>query len=115
VMTRAGGVLDLECLCNDVLGPVGVPGTCAQASQSLSSQSALVVCEQASLGRCAPVAFVAPDGGGASGGGSGSGSGCTQRCQDLCAGVLDCRPTCGCGMPSLSSPQSRMLTRLASK
>ena len=52
-----GSVIDLECLCGgDVLCPIGIPDTCDQATQLLSSQTALVVCQQASDGRCVQVA-----------------------------------------------------------
>lgn len=86
----AGSTLDLECICSDALCPVGVATSCPQAEQLLAQQSALLVCQQASEGRCVPLA--APDAGGA-GGGSGS---CDQACAAECAGAPSCLQLCGC-------------------
>jgi hypothetical protein len=89
---HAGTVIDLECLCGDELCPVGVPDTCAQATQLLSSQtSALVVCEEASDGRCELVG--ASDAGSAQ---SPSVSTCDKQCESECAGEPSCIQLCGC-------------------
>ena len=89
---HAGAVIDLECLCGEELCPIGVPDTCAQASQLLSSQtSSLVVCEQASNGTCEQV--------GASDAGTSvnpSVSTCDRTCEGECAGEPDCIQLCGC-------------------
>jgi hypothetical protein len=85
---HAGGTLDLECLCSDSLCPIGVPRTCAQASQLLTTQTLLLVCQQASDGRC--VQLTTPDAGS-----SGSGT-CLQQCRSDCAGVPNCMQLCGC-------------------
>jgi len=89
-----GSVIDLECLCNgDQLCPIGIPDTCDQATQLLSSQTALVVCEQVSDGRCVQV--------GASDAGStpnpsAAASNCDKQCESECAGEPDCIQLCGC-------------------
>jgi hypothetical protein len=89
---HAGAVIDLECLCGEELCPIGVPDTCAQATQLLSSQtSSLVVCEQASNGTCEQVG--ASDAGTAT---SPSVSTCDKTCETECAGEPDCIQLCGC-------------------
>jgi hypothetical protein len=85
-----GSTLDLECACSDALCPIGVATSCSQAAQLLAQQSALLVCQQASEGRCVPLA--APDAGG---GGSGGGS-CDQQCAAECGGAPSCLALCGC-------------------
>jgi hypothetical protein len=87
-----GSVIDLECLCGDQLCPIGIPDTCAQASQLLMSQTALVVCEQVSDGRCEQVA---PDAGSAAPTPSAA-SPCDKQCETECAGEPDCIQLCGC-------------------
>ncbi len=89
-----GTVIDLECLCDgDQLCPIGIPDTCDQATQLLSSQTAVVVCEQVSEGRCVQV--------GASDAGStpspsAAASTCDKQCESECAGEPDCIQLCGC-------------------
>jgi hypothetical protein len=89
---HTGAVIDLECLCGDALCPIGVPDTCAQASQLLSSQTSLVVCQAASDGRCEQL--------GASDAGSSTSnptvSICDKQCETECAGEPDCIQLCGC-------------------
>jgi hypothetical protein len=91
---HAGSVIDLECLCNgEMLCPIGVPDTCDQATQLLSSQtSSLVVCEEASDGRCVQVG--ASDAGTASA--AATPSACDKQCESECAGEPDCIQLCGC-------------------
>jgi hypothetical protein len=97
-----GTVIDLECLCGDVLCPIGVPDTCDQASQLLSSQTVLSVCQQASDGRCVAVtgdagSTSAPTTAPASTASSAPSSGtCDKVCEAECAGVPDCIQLCGC-------------------
>jgi hypothetical protein len=88
-----GSVIDLECLCGDQLCPIGIPDTCAQATQLLSSQTALVVCEQVSDGRCVQVA--ASDAGSAANP-SAAASTCDKQCESECAGEPNCIQLCGC-------------------
>ncbi len=77
--------LDLECVCDTSLCPVGVPTTCAQAQALLQGQSALTVCEQLAEGRC--VNLAAPDAGSSS---------CDPACRDECVGAPGCIQLCGC-------------------
>ncbi len=94
---RMGGSspYDLECLCaGGVLCPIGAPTSCTTAAQLLDQeQSALVVCQQASMGGCLSPAA-------SSGGGSGSSSGglsaACQTCVDNCGGTPACYMSCGC-------------------
>jgi len=85
---RVGGPspLDLECLCDNALCPVGVPGSCAQAAQLLEGQSALVVCEQQAEGRC--ISLGVPD--------AGAASTCDKTCEGDCSGDPSCIQLCGC-------------------
>jgi hypothetical protein len=96
-----GSVIDLECLCNgEDLCPIGVPDTCAEATQLLSSQTSFVVCEEASEGRCVQVgseagtssASASPSTSAA----SASPSTCDKQCETQCAGEPDCIQLCGC-------------------
>lgn len=89
-----GSVIDLECLCGgDELCPIGIPDTCDQATELLSSQTAVVVCQQVSDGRCVQVA--SPDAGAAATNPSAASS-CDKQCQSECAGEPDCVQLCGC-------------------
>jgi hypothetical protein len=85
---HAGSVLDLECLCGDAMCPIGVPQTCAQASQLLVSQSSVVVCQQVSNGSC--IDLVAPSAD------AGASSSCDKQCETECAGEPNCIQLCGC-------------------
>jgi hypothetical protein len=89
-----GSVIDLECLCGgDELCPIGIPDTCDQATQLLSSQSAVIVCQQVTDGRCVQVA--AADAGAASANSSAASS-CDKQCESECAGEPNCIQLCGC-------------------
>lgn len=48
------GLIDIECVCDDYLCPLGTTLTCAQARDLLASQFQLLACTQVSEGRCAP-------------------------------------------------------------
>jgi hypothetical protein len=78
--------LDLECVCDNALCPVGVPTSCTQASQLLAAQSSLIVCGQLGEGRC--VELVPPD--------AGRTGACDQACASSCAGAPSCIQLCGC-------------------
>jgi hypothetical protein len=41
-----GDVIDIECICNGALCPMGSPTSCAQAKQLMTSQTELGVCQQ---------------------------------------------------------------------
>jgi hypothetical protein len=86
--------LDLECLCNGTeLCPIGVPTTCAEATQLLSQQqSALQVCQQVSNGGCLSL----EDAGSGSGGGTTGLSAACQTCVSGCGSTPACYQSCGC-------------------
>ncbi len=85
---HAGSVIDIECLCVDALCPVGVPTTCAQARTLIEGQSALLVCQQASEGRCVGVSTRDA--------GSPSTGTCDRACESTCGGEPSCMQLCGC-------------------
>jgi hypothetical protein len=80
-----GDSLDLECVCQGVLCPMGVPSTCAQAAQMLSSQNESIVCTQVGEDRCTSI-----------GAGTGGTSTCNKDCASRCAGEPTCIRECGC-------------------
>jgi hypothetical protein len=77
--------LDIECLCGTDLCPVGVPSTCADATQLLSQQSSITVCEQSDEGRCVSLTTT-----------TGTSSTCDKNCESGCAGDPSCIQFCGC-------------------
>ena len=82
---QGSAALDLECLCDTQLCPIGVPASCAEATQLLSDQSSITVCEQSDENRCVQLATT----GGAS-------STCDKNCESSCAGDPSCIQFCGC-------------------
>jgi len=52
---HASSALDLECVCDAVLCPIGVPTNCSAAQGLLDQQSSVTVCEQQDEGRCLPL------------------------------------------------------------
>ncbi len=90
-----GTTLDLECLCGDSLCPIGVATSCDQASELLSSQTQLMVCEQVAEQRCVSVAVTAaPTGDDAAA--PSTPSTCNQTCLVGCGTAPDCLQLCGC-------------------
>jgi hypothetical protein len=93
-------VIDLECVCGDYLCPIGVPDTCAQAATLLNGLTSLVVCEEASEGKC--VQEAAPEAGTTSttttgtSGTTGTSSTCITGCITSCGTAPDCLQLCGC-------------------
>jgi hypothetical protein len=83
----AGAVLDVECVCDDQLCPVGVAASCSQAGMLLDGQSEITVCQQVNESRCVSL------GGGADAGGSGT---CDTQCRSECSGDPNCLQLCGC-------------------
>jgi hypothetical protein len=84
--------MDLECLCGDSLCPIGVATSCEQATQLLSAQNQLMVCEQIAEQRCVavtPVPTATEDAGGVP-------STCNQTCLVGCGTAADCLAVCGC-------------------
>jgi hypothetical protein len=84
-ITQGSPALDLECLCGTSLCPIGVPSTCADATQLLSQQSSITVCEQSDEGRCVAQATT-----------GGTSSTCDKNCESGCAGDPSCIQFCGC-------------------
>jgi hypothetical protein len=87
-----GEVIDIECLCDGMLCPLGAPTTCAQAKQLLESQNVISVCGQRDDGRCTP----AGSSSGTGGSGGSAPSGCDKTCQSQCGGDPSCNQLCGC-------------------
>ena len=86
---RVGGTtLDLECLCANAICPIGVATTCSQASQLLTAQNELSVCQQVSENRCVST-LTAPEAGTVP-------PGCDRNCQIGCGTAPDCLQVCGC-------------------
>jgi hypothetical protein len=85
------GVIDLECLCGTQLCPIGVPDTCAEAATLLGGQTSLVVCEEASEGKCVQEGEEA--GTTSTTGTTGT---CNQQCLVSCGAEPDCQQLCGC-------------------
>jgi hypothetical protein len=83
----AGGtVLDLECVCDSWLCPIGSALTCKDVAELLQSQSEQSVCTQLSEGRCA--ARGSPE--------ARPSSGCDRQCESECGSSLGCVQACGC-------------------
>jgi hypothetical protein len=87
----SGNVIDLECLCNDSLCPVGPAASCADAKALLADQSSQGVCAQIADGRCTMVAQAATTAA------ASASSSCDQNCRAECNGDdLGCITLCGC-------------------
>jgi hypothetical protein len=82
----SGGIIDLECLCDDSLCPMGSAASCLDATALLADQSALGVCSEVAEGRCTTVKQTS----------SNSGSNCDKDCRSQCAGDPNCVTLCGC-------------------
>jgi hypothetical protein len=80
-----GDALDLECVCNGVLCPMGVPTSCAQATQLMNAQTEIGVCQQVAEDRC--TTLQAPSNGGTT---------CDKNCESQCFGDSSCIKGCGC-------------------
>ena len=86
----AGTVIDLECLCNDSLCPMGSAASCADAKALLADQSAQGVCAGIAEGRCSVVSQSATNTNG------NTSSSCDKDCRAECAGDPGCITLCGC-------------------
>jgi hypothetical protein len=83
---RAGtGALDILCICDDWLCPLGLALSCAQARQILDWQSPVLACAQVSEGRCARRSLTPPPTGT-----------CDKNCARECANDPGCLRLCGC-------------------
>jgi hypothetical protein len=80
--------IELVCVCDDYLCPVGTSLTCTEAKQLLAGQSSLTVCTQLSEGRCASRAPTASP--------AAVSSSCDRSCADSCVGAPACLGLCGC-------------------
>ncbi len=47
-----GQIIDLECVCQGMLCPMGAPTSCTQAAQLMTDQHEILVCQQIDEGRC---------------------------------------------------------------
>jgi hypothetical protein len=79
------GFIDVQCMCDSYLCPLGATLTCAQAKELLASQFQIGACSQVSEGRCAPRSSVPP-----------TGTSCDKNCAAMCAGDPGCIRLCGC-------------------
>jgi len=76
--------IDLECVCSNMLCPVGSALSCSQARDLLESQTELGVCTQSSEGRCAILWTSNPSGS------------CNKSCAAECVSDPLCIRMCGC-------------------
>jgi hypothetical protein len=79
------GFIDVQCICDNYLCPLGATLTCAQAKELLTSQFEIGACSQVSEGRCAPRSAMPP-----------TGTTCDKNCASMCAGDPGCIRLCGC-------------------
>jgi hypothetical protein len=79
------GLIDVECLCDEFLCPLGATLTCGQARDLLGSQFELNACLQINEGRCAPRTTLPP-----------TGTSCDKNCAAMCGGDPGCIRLCGC-------------------
>jgi hypothetical protein len=76
--------IDLECICGNVLCPMGSAIVCTQARELLAYQAEVVVCTQASEGRCAALTTQNPV------------QTCSPSCAAECVSDPLCLRLCGC-------------------
>ncbi len=86
----AGNVIDLECLCNDSLCPMGSAASCADAKALLLDQSAQGICAGIAEGRCTVVSQSATSTNG------NASANCDKNCRADCGGDPACITQCGC-------------------
>lgn len=79
------GLIDLQCVCDNYLCPLGAALTCGQARDLLATQFEISACAQVGEGRCAPRSAVPP-----------TGTSCDKNCAATCGGDLGCLRLCGC-------------------
>ncbi|HEY1536384.1 MAG TPA: hypothetical protein VGF76_20330 [Polyangiaceae bacterium] len=82
----SGDIIDLECLCDDSLCPMGSAASCLDAKALLMDQSALGVCAGVADGRCTAVKETPVV----------SSSTCDKDCRSECGGDPNCITLCGC-------------------
>jgi hypothetical protein len=86
----SGNVIDLECLCNDSLCPVGSAASCDDAKALLADQTSQGVCAKIAEGSCTVVSQSATNAN------SNTSSSCDPDCRARCSGAPDCITLCGC-------------------
>ena len=84
-----GTAIDVECVCNDELCPLGEAASCADAQTLMGQQTEALVCTQISEGGC-----IVPRG--ASTSTATATSTCDTTCRTECAGEPTCLLGCGC-------------------
>ena len=85
-----GSAIDLECLCNDSLCPVGSAASCDDAKALLRDQTAQGVCAGIAEGRCTTVSQSSQNAD------SNSAASCDKNCRADCSGDPVCVQLCGC-------------------
>ncbi len=85
-----GNVIDLECLCDDSLCPVGSAASCADAKALLQDQTSQGVCVGISEGRCTTVSQAVTNAG------TNTASSCDKDCRANCVNDPACIQFCGC-------------------
>lgn len=83
----SGTTIDLECLCDDSLCPMGSAASCLDAKALLADQSALAVCVGIADGLCTTVKQTSS---------SSMTSTCDKDCRSECGGDPNCITLCGC-------------------
>jgi hypothetical protein len=86
----SGNVIDLECLCNDSLCPVGSAASCDDAKALIADQTSQGVCAEIAEGTCTVVSQAATSTS------SDTSSSCDKDCRDRCSGDPGCITLCGC-------------------
>jgi hypothetical protein len=86
----SGNVIDLECLCDDSLCPVGSAASCADAKALLQDQTSQGVCAEVADGKCTTVSQTPANTS------SNTASSCDKDCRDECSGDPGCLTLCGC-------------------
>jgi hypothetical protein len=82
----SGDIIDLECLCDDSLCPMGAAASCLDAKALLMDQSAQGVCAGVADGSCTVVKETPVV----------SSSTCDKDCRSGCGADLNCITLCGC-------------------
>jgi hypothetical protein len=82
----SGTIIDLECLCDGSLCPMGSAASCLDAKALLMDQSAQGVCAGVADGRCTALKDTPVV----------SSSTCDKNCRSECGGDPNCVTLCGC-------------------
>ncbi len=82
----SGSTIDLECLCDGYVCPMGAALSCTQARELLLGSTEALICMQVSDGRCAERTTT----------GSGEQRNCDAACAASCSNSPSCLELCGC-------------------